>query len=103
MIGRCVSMLVLAFLLLLIVINTCNPKIQVSKISVDGNWSTDQVFSPCDKSCGSGEKKKSRTCTNPAPFNGGKYCRGNAFVVEPCNTFPCQGKSEQRRTLKQII
>ena len=58
----------------------------------DGNWSTDQMFSACDKTCGFGEKRKPRACTNPAPFNGGKYCEGFPYVVAACNEFNCPSK-----------
>ena len=58
----------------------------------DGNWSTAVVWSECDKTCGFGQKARSRTCNNPLPYNGGKYCEGSAFVFAPCNEFHCPSK-----------
>ena len=53
---------------------------------VDGGWSG---FGACSKACGGG--RQARTCSNPAPANGGKYCVGD--VVNACNTQECGGKT----------
>jgi len=45
---------------------------------VDGKWSE---WSSCSKTCRGG--KRSRSCTNPAPKNGGKICEGESS--EDCN------------------
>ena len=58
----------------------------------NGNWSTDENWLQCDKSCGFGQRMSSRTCTNPSPMNGGRFCEGSSFVVEPCNEFHCPSK-----------
>jgi len=50
--------------------------------AVNGGWST---FGACSVSCGSGTQ--SRTCTNPAPSNGGSSCVGSAS--QTCNTNVC--------------
>lgn len=49
---------------------------------INGGW-TD--WSPCDSPCGGGVER--RTCTNPAPANGGANCAGAS--VRACNTHPC--------------
>ena len=52
--------------------------------TLDGGWSQ---FGACSKACGGGTH--SRTCTNPAPANGGKDCTGDA--TKACNTQACAG------------
>jgi len=49
---------------------------------VNGNWS---LWSVCSSTCGGGAQW--RTCTNPAPANGGAQCSGNSF--QSCNTQSC--------------
>ena len=57
--------------------------------SVDGGW-TD--WSECSKKCGGGWRK--RSCTNPAPSNGGADCQKvyGPGDKEICNTEECAGK-----------
>ena len=52
---------------------------------VNGGWS---YYGACSKSCDSGIQ--TRTCTNPAPANGGRYCAGRS--TQWCNTQACPGK-----------
>ncbi len=56
---------------------------------VDGGWSAWKAGT-CDKTCGGGKLKSTRTCTNPAPACGGKTCVGDAEKSEACNTHACQ-------------
>ena len=49
-----------------------------------GGWST---LSACSKACNGGTQI--RTCSNPAPANGGKNCVGAAIIA--CNTQVCTG------------
>ncbi|XP_078377620.1 SCO-spondin-like [Oculina patagonica] len=58
---------------------------------VDGQWSSWTVWTPCSKSCGKGEQKRSRTCTNPPPVHGGKQCSGEAQQTQDCNAQSCAG------------
>ena len=51
---------------------------------LDGVWSR---FGTCSKACGGGTQ--SRTCSNPAPANGGKDCVGDG--TNACNMQACQG------------
>ena len=57
--------------------------------SVNGGWGDYGDWSKCSKSCGGGTKTKSRTCSAPAPTNGGAECEGDAEETEDCNTEPC--------------
>ena len=54
--------------------------------TLDGAWSD---FGECSKSCGGGTE--TRTCSNPAPANGGNNCVGDSTKV--CNTQGCPGQS----------
>ncbi|MEI8344113.1 MAG: thrombospondin type-1 domain-containing protein [Candidatus Moraniibacteriota bacterium] len=54
---------------------------------VNGGWSD---FGTCDKTCGGGTQ--TRTCTNPAPDNGGVNCVGSA--TQACNTQSCGNNCE---------
>lgn len=58
---------------------------------LDGNFSEWSVFSKCSKSCGTGLKRRTRTCSNPVPNHGGRNCSrlGSASEEWECNTHPC--------------
>merc|ERR1712159_159466 len=51
-------------------------------VLVNGGWSP---FGGCSKTCGAGVQ--TRTCTNPAPANGGAQCSGDA--TQTCNNGAC--------------
>ena len=51
-------------------------------LAVNGKYS---AFGACSKTCGDGTQ--TRTCTNPAPANGGKDCDGDKTQV--CNLKEC--------------
>ena len=60
----------------------------VKPCAIDGGFTEWTDFSDCDKTCGPGTKKRTRTCTNPPP-NGGKNCEGPIDEVHECNITPC--------------
>lgn len=43
----------------------------------------------CSRSCGGGVQLLSRTCNNPSPEKGGKYCAGMHKMYESCNIQDC--------------
>jgi hypothetical protein len=59
---------------------SCNTQACVTP--VDGGWTP---WSACSASCGGG--LQTRSCTNPAPANGGATCSGSASQL--CNTQAC--------------
>lgn len=54
----------------------------VASSIVNGGWS---AWSACSAACGDGTQ--TRTCTNPAPANGGAACTG--LSTQTCNTGAC--------------
>ena len=60
--------------------------------AVDGGWTDWGHWSTCSTTCESGTKTRLRSCTNPAPANGGLQCVGNTTEYMTCNLGTCPGK-----------
>lgn len=60
---------------------------------VNGNWGAWGGWTTCSKTCGAGIKSRSRTCSNPAPQNGGLPCAGLSAESTSCNPSPCKGNA----------
>jgi len=60
---------------------------------VNGGWSDWGDWGQCSATCGAGQQKHSRTCTNPPPSNGGAQCAGDDKETKPCNNGACLGTS----------
>jgi len=56
---------------------------------VDGGWSSYGDWSECSVECGRGFKTRTKTCTNPAPANGGAYCSGSDTETRTCDITNC--------------
>ena len=84
---------------MLSIVNPCMPKLMNSFLlryifhcfKVNGGWSAYGSYSPCSKTCGGGVKTRRRTCTKPAPANGGANCVGPAILITSCNANKCPG------------
>ncbi|XP_041367895.1 SCO-spondin-like isoform X2 [Gigantopelta aegis] len=72
----------------------CNSQTCPKPVVVHGQWSPWVVSQgPCPVTCGGSQRvvMKKRSCNNPPPSNGGKYCEGDATEsrLEVCNPQKC--------------
>ena len=61
---------------------------------VNGGWSGYGDWSECSATCGGGTQTRTKTCTNPAPANGGADCVGDAEETRECNVEECPVDSD---------
>ncbi|XP_074653359.1 uncharacterized protein LOC141907576 [Tubulanus polymorphus] len=56
---------------------------------LDGHWNRWSSWDSCSITCGTGTKKRTRQCQDPAPKNNGRMCVGSATDITPCSMRPC--------------
>ncbi|XP_040926337.1 hemicentin-1 isoform X2 [Betta splendens] len=56
---------------------------------VDGHWSEWSLWEECSRSCGQGNRTRTRTCSNPPAQHGGRPCEGKAVEAVMCSVRPC--------------
>ena len=59
--------------------------------SVNGALSSWTSWSSCSEECGDGTISRTRSCTEPAPANGGLICVGNLKETQTCKLKDCPG------------
>ncbi|KAJ0032742.1 hypothetical protein NQD34_002823 [Periophthalmus magnuspinnatus] len=64
---------------------------------VDGSWGVWQSWSECSVSCGGGERRRERLCTDPPPSNRGRTCPGDSSQLSRCNFQACPGGPQKAR------
>ncbi|XP_043272825.1 netrin receptor UNC5B-like isoform X2 [Venturia canescens] len=57
----------------------------VLTVYVNGGWSSWSGWSECSVRCGRGIQRRTRTCSNPSPINGGQTCPGPATQRMECS------------------
>lgn len=63
---------------------------------VDGQWADWMAWTSCSSTCGDSVRTRARTCTNPAPSQGGQDCAGSSQESHSCHMAPCSGKYYQQ-------
>ncbi|XP_006875027.1 PREDICTED: A disintegrin and metalloproteinase with thrombospondin motifs 16 [Chrysochloris asiatica] len=65
-----------------------------------GHWSDWSSWSPCSRTCGGGVSRRDRSCTNPKPSHGGKFCEGSTRTLKLCNSQKCPQNSPDFRAMQ---
>ncbi|KAK6643512.1 hypothetical protein RUM43_005022 [Polyplax serrata] len=73
--------------------------VEMRGFSIDGKWTEWSSYSECASACLMGNTNSergstgitvaSRSCSNPRPENGGRYCSGNSKKYQTCEAMQC--------------
>ena len=58
---------------------------------VNGGWTSWEGWTSCSVSCGSGQRRRFRSCSDPSPANGGNTCGRVNAQYQSCNQQRCPG------------
>ncbi|KAJ7354891.1 hypothetical protein OS493_029450, partial [Desmophyllum pertusum] len=58
-------------------------------VIVDGGYTPWSDWTTCSNSCGNGTSFRYRSCSNPAPLNGGENCTGESINMKECVGTSC--------------
>ncbi|XP_066935071.1 uncharacterized protein [Clytia hemisphaerica] len=57
---------------------------------IHGAWGQWTEYGSCDRTCGFGNRKRTRKCDDPLPQHDGDYCPGtDEEIISGCNPYPC--------------
>ena len=69
---------------------------------MDGVWTTWTEWGECSTTCEAGRRRRSRSCTEPAPARGGKNCDGDFEEFKYCWLKWCPGRNIVDYTIIKI-
>jgi len=73
------------------------------ELPTDGGWSDFSDWSECTNPCNGGVQGRTKTCSNPAPANGGADCVGDDSETQDCNPDPCPAVAGEPYTLAKPL
>ena len=60
--------------------------------TVHGGWNAWGPWSTCGKTCGGAVRERTRFCTNPPPYHGGRGCGTHYYESKECAINKCPGE-----------
>lgn len=57
---------------------------------INGGWSDWSIWSPCSRTCGIGQRQRTRKCNKPKPSIDGRDCVGVSLEFIRCNLRTCE-------------
>lgn len=69
---------------------------------VDGGIGPWSPWNNCDRSCGVGERSRTRLCNNPPPQNDGRICSDSMTEVASCTEHACPGTYHHNKSFMSV-